>query len=98
MFYPQEMTEIEIIVPERDALAVTRELADQGVFHQLDASYLSSEAGTNSMDVWQAQSAAYTVLERRLVSMLYVFHAGHYAHRQRRTAADEPGAYPRSCW
>jgi V/A-type H+-transporting ATPase subunit I len=70
MFYPQEMTEIEIIVPERDALAVTRELADQGIFHQLDASYLSSEAGTNSTDAWQAQSAAYTALERRLVSIM----------------------------
>ena len=48
MFYPQQMTEIEIIVPERDVVAVTRELADQGILHQLDASYLSSEAGTNS--------------------------------------------------
>ena len=43
MFYPQEMTEIELIVPEQDILPVIKVLAGEGVFHQLDASYLSSE-------------------------------------------------------
>ena len=35
MFYPQEMTEIELIVPEQDILPVIKVLAGEGVFHQL---------------------------------------------------------------
>jgi V/A-type H+-transporting ATPase subunit I len=70
MFYPQEMTEIELIVPERDVLAVTRVLAEQGVFHQVDASYLSSETGFGGTDYWRGKSAAYAALERRILAIM----------------------------
>jgi V/A-type H+-transporting ATPase subunit I len=70
MFYPQEMTEIEIIVPERDALVVTRELAEQGVFHQVDANQLRSEMPFVAADHWREQSIAYSELEHRIVAVM----------------------------
>lgn len=70
MFYPQEMTEIELIVPEKDALAVTSTLADQGVFHQVDAGYLSSEVASDSTSDWRAKSATYAALERQLLAAM----------------------------
>jgi V/A-type H+-transporting ATPase subunit I len=70
MFYPQSMTEIELIVPEKDLLAVTRMLAGQGVFHQTDASYLNSEMGIGSVDSWQEKAAAYAALERRILATM----------------------------
>jgi V/A-type H+-transporting ATPase subunit I len=70
MFYPQEMTEIELIVPEKDALAVTGTLADQGVFHQVDAGYLSSEVASDPTSDWRAKSATYATLERQLLAAM----------------------------
>jgi V/A-type H+-transporting ATPase subunit I len=70
MFYPQEMTEIELIVPEKDALAVTGTLADQGVFHQADAGYLSSEVASDPTSDWRAKSATYAALERQLLAAM----------------------------
>jgi V/A-type H+-transporting ATPase subunit I len=70
MFYPQEMTEIELIVPEKDALAVTGTLADQGVFHQADAGYLSSEVASGPASDWRAKSATYAALERQLLAAM----------------------------
>jgi V/A-type H+-transporting ATPase subunit I len=70
MFYAQAMTETELIVPEKDLLAVTHVLAGQGIFHQVDASYASSETGLGSADFWQEQAAAYAALERRVLSTM----------------------------
>ncbi len=71
MFYPQKMTEIEIIVPEQHVLAVTRVLAEQGVFHQEDArGYLRLEAGLKSADYWREESSAYASLERRILAIM----------------------------
>ncbi|MDY7040319.1 MAG: V-type ATPase 116kDa subunit family protein [Chloroflexota bacterium] len=70
MFYPQEMTEMEIIIPERDVLTVTRVLAEEGVFHQVDASYLSSEQGFGAADYWRGKSAAYAALEHRTLAIM----------------------------
>jgi len=70
MFYPQSMTETELIVPEKDLLAVTRVLAGQGVFHQTDASYLSSEMAIASVDSWQGKATAYAALERRVLAAM----------------------------
>lgn len=70
MFYPQEMTEIELIVPERDVLPVTRLLACEGVLHQMDASYLSSETELGGADYWREQSATYAALERRILDIM----------------------------
>ncbi|MBN1582979.1 MAG: hypothetical protein JXA89_19880 [Anaerolineae bacterium] len=71
MLYPQEMTEIELIVPERDALAVARVLADAGVFHEIDASYLSSggDNGDNSQQ-WRAKATTLATLERRILTSM----------------------------
>lgn len=70
MFYPQEMTEIQLIVPSRDLMAVTKALADQGVFHQVDGSYLGSEKETNPANSWSEKSSAYAGFERRVLNLM----------------------------
>ena len=70
MFYSQEMTEVELIIPAKNLLAVTDELVGQGVFHQVDTSYMSSETGPDSAYSWQQKSAAYAALEPALIEHL----------------------------
>ncbi len=70
MFYPQEMTEVEILVPENEALAATRVLAGEGILHQVDASYLSSKTGEEMDHDWADKSVAFAELERRIRSMM----------------------------
>jgi V/A-type H+-transporting ATPase subunit I len=72
MFYSQAMTEVELVVPAKNLLAVTDELAGQGVFHQIDTSYMSSEKGPDSALSWQQKAAAYATLERRLLATMQV--------------------------
>ncbi|MBI2759072.1 MAG: hypothetical protein HYX49_10390 [Chloroflexi bacterium] len=67
MFFPQAMTEMELIVPEKDLLQVTSILAGQGIFHQVDASYLSSNNNVKSNDSWKDRAAAYSSLERQIL-------------------------------
>ena len=66
MFFPEEMTELELIVPDKDLLAVTKILAGRGVFHQVDASYMGSQAGVATTEGWRERAAAYSSLERQL--------------------------------
>ncbi len=70
MLYPQEMTEVDLIVPEKDLLAVTGVLAGQGIFHQVDAGYLSSKTGPGPADSWSERAAAYSALERRILATM----------------------------
>ena len=70
MFYPQEMTELELVVPTRDLVPVTKILAGQGVFHQVDASNLSSEAQSGSANPWQEKATLFGGLERRVQGLL----------------------------
>ena len=64
MFFPEPMTEVELIVPSKDLLAVTKVLGNRGVFHQIDSTYLGLEnLGPNT---WQEKAAAYSTLERRI--------------------------------
>ena len=64
MFFPESMTEIELIVPSKDLLAVTEVLGKRGVFQQIDSTYLGLEnLGPNT---WQEKAAAYSTLERRI--------------------------------
>jgi hypothetical protein len=64
MFFPEPMTEVELIVPSKDLLAVTKVLGNRGVFHQIDSTYLGAEnLGPNT---WQEKAAAYSTLERRI--------------------------------
>jgi V/A-type H+-transporting ATPase subunit I len=69
MFYPQEMSEVELIVPEKDLLAVTRLLSGQGIFHQADGSFMSTEkdAGANP---WQEKASSFAGLERRIQNLM----------------------------
>ena len=66
MFFPKEMTEIELIVPSKDLLAVTKVLSGRGVFHQTDSNYPGSVSDSGSAGSWQEKAAAYASLERRL--------------------------------
>lgn len=70
MFYPQEMTEIEIIVPAKDLLPVTKVLSGQGIFNQTDVNYLGNEKENTQPNLWQEKASAYSALERRLQSIL----------------------------
>ena len=67
MFFPEAMTELELIIPEKDLLPVTKALAGQGIFHQVDASYLSSDDASKSVSTWKEQAAAYSALERQIL-------------------------------
>ena len=70
MFYPQEMTEVELIVPAKDIVAVTKVLSGRGVFQQADSNYLSSEIKQGSSNIWQEKAVAYAGLERRIQSIM----------------------------
>ncbi|MDR3574670.1 MAG: V-type ATPase 116kDa subunit family protein [Anaerolineaceae bacterium] len=70
MLYPQEMTEIEMIVPSRDLLAVTKILSGHGVFQQGDSSFTSTDKNTDKTSAWQESAAAYAGLERRIQTIL----------------------------
>jgi V/A-type H+-transporting ATPase subunit I len=74
MFYPQEMTEIELVVPKRDVVTVSGILAEEGVFHQIDASHITSAQDSNADDHWQGESAAYATLERRILALMQALH------------------------
>jgi V/A-type H+/Na+-transporting ATPase subunit I len=64
MFFPEAMSEVELIVPSKDLLAMTKVLGNRGVFHQIDSTYLGLEnLGPNT---WQEKAAAYSTLERRI--------------------------------
>src|SRR5919197_2967381 len=64
MFFPEAMTEVELIVPSKDLLAVTKVLGNRGVFQQIDSTYLGLEnMGPNT---WQEKATAYSTLERRI--------------------------------
>ncbi|HZJ23828.1 MAG TPA: V-type ATPase 116kDa subunit family protein [Anaerolineales bacterium] len=64
MFFPKAMTEVELIVPSKDLLAVAKVLSGRGVFHQIDSTYLGLEnLGPSN---WQDKAATYSALERRI--------------------------------
>ena len=64
MFFPKAMTEIELIVPAKDLLAVTKVLGSYGVFHQTDSNYPGVASGSSS--TWQETAASYAAFERRI--------------------------------
>ena len=43
MFFPKAMTELELIVPAKDLVAVTKVLGSRGNFQQIDSTYLGLE-------------------------------------------------------
>jgi len=67
MFFPEQMAETQLILPEKDLLPVTKVLASQGIFHQVDASYLSPEKAPEGTASWKERALAYTALERQIL-------------------------------
>jgi V/A-type H+-transporting ATPase subunit I len=70
MFFPEQMTEVELVLPAEKAVAVTGVLAEAGVFHQIDSSYVSTEVELEAADGWQQRASAFSALERRLLSIM----------------------------
>jgi V/A-type H+-transporting ATPase subunit I len=70
MFFPEEMTEVELVLPAEKAVAVTGVLAEAGIFHQIDSSYASTEMGLEAADGWQQRSSTFATLEHRLLSIM----------------------------
>lgn len=70
MFYPQVMTEVQLIIPEKSLIAITKVLADYRNFYQVDANYLSDEADLNTANVWREREASYSLQERRILNIM----------------------------
>jgi len=68
MFFPEAMTEVELITPSKDLLAVTKVLGNHGVFHQIDSTYLGLE--NLGPSTWLEKAATYSTLERRIQVIL----------------------------
>jgi V/A-type H+-transporting ATPase subunit I len=68
MFFPKAMTELELIVPAKDLLAVTKILSRYGVFHQTDSAY--PNVATGSANTWQETASSYAAFERRLQTVM----------------------------
>jgi V/A-type H+-transporting ATPase subunit I len=62
------MNEIELIVPSKDLLAVTKVLSGYGVFHQTDSNYPGVASG--SANTWQETAGQYSALERRIQTVM----------------------------
>jgi V/A-type H+-transporting ATPase subunit I len=72
MFQPQAMSQMELVVPEHDIVPVTEALADLGVLHQIDASYLRTRDSAHPAEYWQEQVATFAALERRILNVMQV--------------------------
>jgi V/A-type H+/Na+-transporting ATPase subunit I len=73
MLFPQAMTELELIVPARDLLAVTKVISNEGVFQQADSNTLGIDADSKvgkKDTTWQERASAYAQLERRIQSIM----------------------------
>jgi len=68
MIFPRAMTEVELIVPTKDLVAVAKVLSGHGVFHQVDSTYLGLE--TLGPSAWQDKAADYSSLERRILNIM----------------------------
>ncbi|MBC7878869.1 MAG: hypothetical protein H7Y59_16985 [Anaerolineales bacterium] len=68
MFFPREMTEVELIVPSKDLVAVAKVISGHGVFHQVDSTYLGLESLGPS--AWQEKAGNYSALERRIQTIM----------------------------
>lgn len=64
MFFPKEMTEVELIIPSKDLVAVTKVLGSHGSFQQIDSTYLGLE--NLGPSTWQETAADFSTLERRI--------------------------------
>jgi V/A-type H+-transporting ATPase subunit I len=70
MLQPQAMCRVELVVPDQKVIPVTEAIANLGVFHQVDASYMKSQDTTHPAGYWQDQIAAFTTLERKILDLM----------------------------
>ena len=70
MFFPEAMTRVRLIIPARDLLAVTKELARQGIMHPIDGSQLVPAKVQATGNSWAENAAAYASLERRIQGIM----------------------------
>jgi V/A-type H+-transporting ATPase subunit I len=68
MLFPKEMSEVELIVPSKDLVGVAKVLSGNGVFHQVDSTYLGIESLGPS--TWQEKAGNYSALERRIQAVM----------------------------
>lgn len=68
MFFPKEMTEVELIIPSKDIVPVAKVLSGHGVFHQVDSTYLGLE--NLGPSAWQEKAGNYSALERRIQTIM----------------------------
>jgi len=66
MFFPKAMSEIELVVPAKDVLTVTRILSGHRVFHQVDGAAAVAGQDHASEATWPDRATSYAVLERRI--------------------------------
>jgi V/A-type H+-transporting ATPase subunit I len=72
MFFPQEMTQVRLFIPTRDLMSVTKDLADQRVFHQFDDKAAVSAETLDKTQNWSEKASTYASLERRIQTILQV--------------------------
>lgn len=70
MLQPQAMCRVELVVPDQKVIPVTEAIANLGVFHQVDASYMKSQDTIHTAGYWQEQITAFTTLERKIVDLM----------------------------
>ncbi len=72
MFYPQEMTQTRLIIPAKDLMTVTKELANLGVFHQANGNHAELEKKAIPAKVWVDRASSYFAMERRIVGIMTI--------------------------
>ncbi|MBI3150959.1 MAG: hypothetical protein HYZ21_02395 [Chloroflexi bacterium] len=70
MLFPKQMSEVELIVPSKDLVAVTRALSGYGVFHQVDSANLGLEG--LAQNTWSEKAGAFSALERRIQTIMQI--------------------------
>ncbi|MBN1249416.1 MAG: hypothetical protein JXC32_17275, partial [Anaerolineae bacterium] len=68
MFRSQSMIRVELVVPERDIVAVTEALAESAAF-EVDARG-PGEGGVSRVNVWDQRAAVYTALLQRIAGVM----------------------------
>ena len=70
MFFPKEMTEIQLVVPSGDLVAVMKSISNQGIFQTADSSYMTLQNESKSTDGWQEKVSGYAALEHRIQMLM----------------------------
>jgi V/A-type H+-transporting ATPase subunit I len=72
MFRPQEMSRVELVVPEREVVPVTEVLAALGVFHLAETGYACAENTACPTGEWHEWATTFAALEQRVMAVMEV--------------------------